>query len=148
MENKLHLGLLASVIIGMTLSFCAHAKDYGNMVITKDQIEVHDGDTLYLSIKEYPPIIGDHIGIRVLGVDTPEIRGKCDYEKNLAQQAKTFTTNAINNAKKIELKKLDRDKYFRILAELWIDDKNFADMLITNKLAYAYFGEAKTPWCK
>jgi len=118
------------------------------MVITKDQIEVHDGDTLYLSIKEYPPIIGDHIGIRVLGVDTPEIRGKCDYEKDLAQQAKTFTTNAINNAKKIELKKLDRDKYFRILAELWIDDKNIADMLITNKLAYAYFGEAKTPWCK
>jgi len=136
------------ILILALLSTFVYAKDYGNMVITKDQIEVHDGDTLYLSIKEYPPIIGDHIGIRVLGVDTPEIRGKCDYEKNLAQQAKTFTTNAINNAKKIELKKLDRDKYFRILAELWIDDKNFADMLITNKLAYAYFGEAKTPWCK
>jgi len=136
------------ILILALLSTFVYAKDYGNMVITKDQIEVHDGDTLYLSIKEYPPIIGDHIGIRVLGVDTPEIRGKCDYEKNLAQQAKTFTTNAINNAKKIELKKLDRDKYFRILAELWIDDKNIADMLITNKLAYAYFGEAKTPWCK
>ena len=136
------------ILILALLSTFVYAKDYGNMVITKDQIEVHDGDTLYLSIKEYPPIIGDHIGIRVLGVDTPEIRGKCDYEKDLAQQAKTFTTNAINNAKKIELKKLDRDKYFRILAELWIDDKNFADMLITNKLAYAYFGEAKTPWCK
>ena len=136
------------ILILALLSTFVYAKDYGNMVITKDQIEVHDGDTLYLSIKEYPPIIGDHIGIRVLGVDTPEIRGKCDYEKDLAQQAKTFTTNAINNAKKIELKKLDRDKYFRILAELWIDDKNIADMLITNKLAYAYFGEAKTPWCK
>ena len=136
------------ILILALLSTFVYAKDYGNMVITKDQIEVHDGDTIYLTIKEYPPIIGDHIGVRLLGIDTPEIHGKCDYEKDLAQTAKAFLTNAVDKAKIIELKKMDRDKYFRIDAELWLDNKNISDALIANKLAYVYHGEAKTPWCK
>ena len=31
-------------------------------------------------------MLGKNIPIRVNGVDTPEIRGKCDYEKNLAKK--------------------------------------------------------------
>ena len=39
------------------------------------------------------PIIGEKINIRVNGIDTPEIRGKCDQEKYNAKQAKAMVTD-------------------------------------------------------
>ena len=41
--------------------------------------------TFRANIKGYPPIIGERISIRVNGVDTPELRAKCEAEKILSQ---------------------------------------------------------------
>ena len=47
-----------------------------------------DGDTFRANIKGFHSLIGGRIGIRVAGVDTPEMHGKCKQEKALARQAK------------------------------------------------------------
>ncbi|MBF0370483.1 MAG: hypothetical protein HQL52_13605 [Magnetococcales bacterium] len=51
-------------------------KSYGNIegVIYRGN---YDGDTIRFDIPGVHPLLGDNISIRVRGVDTPEIRGKC-----------------------------------------------------------------------
>lgn len=50
----------------------------------------YDGDTITFNLPNLHPIIGNKIAIRVNGVDTPEIRGKCDKEKYDAEQARVW----------------------------------------------------------
>ena len=49
---------------------------------------IYDGDTFRANIEGYPAIIGEHMSIRINGIDTPELRGKCDKEKQLARKGK------------------------------------------------------------
>ena len=56
----------------------------------------------------------------------------------------------MKRAQKIELRNVDRDKYFRILANVYVDDKSLSEVLIKNKLALPYDGgrkPANTNWC-
>ena len=98
-------------------SYAGGKKTYGN-VIVKDVIRVYDGDTFFINIKDYPPIIGENISVRINGVDTPEKRGTSGYVKELAEKARKFTEHKLMNAKTIELRNMRRGKYFRILADV------------------------------
>jgi len=55
-----------------------------------EYVRNYDGDTITVNINDVHPLLGDNINIRVRGIDTPEIRGKCQYEKDLAYEAKYF----------------------------------------------------------
>lgn len=117
----------------------------------------YDGDTFYVEIpdlKKYDRgrklgIFWDEIGVRVLGIDTPEIRGaSCAKEKELAQKAKELVESALSKAKHIRLRNLQKDKYFRLLADVLVDGKSLSEMLIKEDLAVLYDGGTKTnPWC-
>lgn len=110
---------------------------------------IYDGDTFRANIKGYPDIIGHRISIRVNGIDTPEIRGKCLQEKNLARQAKQLTVSLLRNAKTVELRNMKRGKYFRIVADVYVDDINLGSKLIEQELAVSYDGGHKSKdWCK
>ena len=111
-------------------------------------ISVYDGDTFRANIKGLPDIIGKNIAIRILGIDTPEIKGKCEEEKVVAIKARDFARKALFNAKTITLKNLKRDKYFRLLADVYFDDTDLADALLVNNLAVKYSGKKKSSWCK
>ena len=64
--------------------------------ITVDEItSIYDADTFRVTIQNYPAVIGERISIRVLGVDAPEMRGKCKQEKELARLAKQFTVKHL-----------------------------------------------------
>jgi len=106
-------------------------------------VSVYDGDTLRVNIPSYPPIIGKNISIRISGVDTPEIRGKCEQEKRLAEIAKKFVMNALSGAEKVELRNIQRGKYFRIVADVYVDGVNLGDSLIRNGFAVSYGGGRK-----
>ena len=67
-------------LIFLFFSFSAHAKDYGNVTVSK-VTSIYDADTFRANIKDYPPIVGESNSIRINGVDAPEIRGKCESEK-------------------------------------------------------------------
>ena len=123
------------------------APQYGTVTVSK-VISVYDGDTFRVNIASLPPIVGKNIPIRVNGVDTPEIRGKCQYEKNLALKARDFVRGKLANAKEIKLTNLQRGKYFRVVANVLVDGVSLEQELLDNKLAYEYSGGKKLNWCK
>ena len=122
------------------------APEYGTVTVSK-VISVYDGDTFRVDIDSLPPIVGKNIPIRLNGVDTPEIRGKCQYEKDLALEARDFVRNKLANAKEIKLTKLQRGKYFRVVADVYVDGVSLEQELLENKLAYKYTGGKKSSWC-
>lgn len=86
----------------------------------------YDGDTCTVSLANLPPVLGDHITVRLAGIDTPEIKGICEEEKVLARQAQALTQKLMIQAQKIELQEPPRDKYFRILARVMADGQEVA----------------------
>ena len=123
------------------------AKQYGSVTVSK-VISVYDGDTFRVNIDSLPPIVGKNIPVRLEGVDTPEINGKCQYEKDLALKARDFVRSKLLNATEIKLKDLQRGKYFRIVAKVYIDGVSLEEELLQNGLAYQYNGGKKSNWCK
>ncbi|MDC0933813.1 thermonuclease family protein [Arcobacteraceae bacterium] len=121
---------------------------YQNIII--DEVtSIYDGDTFRVNINSYPNIIGKKMTIRVNGIDTPELRTKCKKEKLLARKAKKLTVSTLRGAKVIELRNLQRGKYFRIVADVYADDKSLGDTLIRNNLAVKYDGGTKIKnWCE
>ena len=136
--------LLLTLFLGV-LSAQA-APEYGTVTVSK-VISIYDGDTFRVDIDSLPPIVGKNIPIRLNGVDTPEIRGKCQYENDLALKARDFVRNKLANAKEIKLTKLQRGKYFRVVADVMVDGVSLEQELLENKLAYKYTGGKKSSWC-
>ena len=122
------------------------ATEYGSVTVSK-VISVYDGDTFRVNIDSLPPIVGKNIPIRLEGVDTPEIQGKCQYEKDLALEARDFVRSKLANAKEIKLNKLQRGKYFRLVADVMVDGVSLGQELLENELAYKYSGGKKSSWC-
>ena len=77
------------------------------------------------------------------------MRGKCEQEKLLARKAKQYTLMALSNAKTIELRNMQRGKYFRIVAEVYADGQSVGDGLVREGLAVVYDGGKKVKdWCR
>lgn len=55
---------------------------------------------------------------RVRGVDTPEIRGRCEAEKTKAREARDYVAGLLAAAQQIELRNVARGKYFRLVADV------------------------------
>ena len=136
--------LVAICIISFTVIKANESESYTIEKI----ISVYDGDTFRADIRGLPDIIGKNIAIRILGIDTPEIKGKCEEEKIVAIKARDFSRKALFNAKTITLKNLKRDKYFRLLADVYFDDIDLANALLVNNFAVKYSGKKKSSWCK
>ena len=103
----------------------------------------YDGDTITFNLPNLHPIIGNKIAIRVNGIDTAEIRGKCDKEKYNAEQARDMVTDILKDAERIDLKNMGRGKYFRIVADVYVDGENLVEALIDSGMAVKYDGGKK-----
>jgi len=53
----------------------------------------------------------------------------------------------LANAKEIKLNKLQRGKYFRLVADVMVDGVSLGQELLENELAYKYSGGKKSSWC-
>lgn len=113
-------------------------------------VEVYDGDTIFVDLPDQHPLFGRRMGVRILGIDTPEVRSKDACEKKKGLEAKAAVERLVRNAKSVEITKVQKDKYFRILGEVQVDGRSVAQELIQQKLAYAYHGERKVKrnWCR
>ena len=140
MKNILIILILFNSIIA-----ASNAEDYSDVSVSRI-IKVIDGDTFRVDINELPNIIGKNIRIRILGIDAPEINGKCAFEKELAIKARDFVQILLDNADSVILKNLDRGNFFRLLAEVIVDGKNLGELLIAKDLAVRYQGK-KSSWC-
>ena len=147
-SNKKTVFSISCLMILCLISGTSMAEEilYGNIVVDKVGT-VYDGDTFSVSINQWPAIIGKNISVRLKGVDTPEMKGACYQEILKAREAKKFTVQRLRNAKKVELKNMSRDKYFRIDADVFIDGKDLAQELINSRLGVVYSGGIKMDWC-
>jgi len=134
----LSLATTSGVAIGLAIS---HARS-SDIKITL--VSVYDGDTFKVNIDGYPDIVGNHILIRIRGIDTPELKDK--EHKSLALRARDFSKKKLESAKEIKLLNMERDKYFRIVADVYVDGENLANMLLIENLANKYDGNSKTEW--
>ena len=117
-------------------------------VITINQVtSIYDADTFRADIEGWPDIIGKRISVRVNGIDGPELKGKCQAEKVVARKAKQHTVELLRGGKVIELRNMQRGKYFRILADVYIDGNSLAENLISAGLARSYEGGKRLDWC-
>jgi endonuclease YncB( thermonuclease family) len=144
--KALNLSIVVFICLFAILQVQA-APQYGTVTVSK-VISVYDGDTFRVNIDSLPPIVGKNIPIRVNGVDTPEIRGKCQYEKDLALEARDFVRSKLANAKEIKLTNLQRGKYFRVVTNVVVDGVSLEQELLDNLLAYEYSGGKKLSWCE
>jgi endonuclease YncB( thermonuclease family) len=133
------------VCLFFTFTIYAAEKLYGDANNVK-VVSIYDGDTFKCSIKGYPAIIGENVGIRISGIDCPEMTDKRLNIKALAQQAKQYTVARLRAGKVICLLNMRRDKYFRIVADVTVDGKDLAQELITKGLAKPYDGGTKEGW--
>ena len=108
-------------------------------------LKCYDGDTCTALIHGDLPAIFNNIPVRVAGIDTPEMRGKCIAEKEAAVQARD-ATRAFVLGKEVRLVNPQRDKYFRIVADVMTDDGDLAEHLLNKELAIPYDGGTKKNW--
>ena len=144
--------MIIKLILSAILVISINAKSlkdikFENMIVSKIT-SIYDGDTFRANIKGYPKIVGYRMSVRILGIDTPEMRAKCIKEKKLARKAKKLTVSLLRGAKHIELKNIKRGKYFRILADVYVDGISVADELLKAGYAVRYNGGTKIDWCK
>ena len=110
----------------------------------------YDGDTIYVEAEVWPRMTWTG-SVRVLGADTPEIRGKCEQEKTLAILARDYVRELLAD-KTVRLTSVGEDKYGgRVLAKVffWENEtwNDLAGRLIEMQLARAYDGGARSGWC-
>ena len=139
------LTLLALCITVLLTSLTSEARDYGDL----EKVELkpcYDGDTCTFHIPGLHPIIGEDISVRLRGLDTPEIKGKCQKERDLAIKARD-RLRVLLKGKHIILKDIVRGNYFRIVATLIANGQDVSEILIREGLARPYGGGKRKEWC-
>lgn len=124
---------------------------YDNAFRRVEYIHNYDGDTITVDIQDLAPVFGRNIPVRIAHIDSAEIDSKDSCEKASALYAKDKVQSLLRAAKRVDLVNVDRDKYFRLLAEVIIEeDLNLGSYLIQERLAVPYEGGTKpTPdWCQ
>jgi endonuclease YncB( thermonuclease family) len=109
----------------------------------------YDGDTIYVAIPGLPDEIAN-MSVRVRGVDTPEMRGQCESEKQLAQMARDYARQRLKAAKSVQFCEPEWGRYGgRVVASVRIDGSPLDLELINQGLARPYDGKTKRqPWCQ
>ena len=128
------------ILILLFLYACSYTNNFKKVEI----ISVYDGDTFKVNLQCKKAIFCKGISVRVKGIDTPEIKTKNIKEKALT--AKNFTNEFLSDGK-IILRNCIRDKYFRLLCDVFIKqgkkERNLAEELLLSELAVRYDGKTK-----
>ncbi|HID69658.1 MAG TPA: thermonuclease family protein [Desulfobacterales bacterium] len=138
--------IASSLIAAETVSRTEKYETFRNVQFVRN----YDGDSITFDIPETPAIVGKNIIVRLRGIDTPELKkNTCANESTIAREAKTLVHTLLKNASIINLHRIDRGKYFRILADVEFDGQDLAEVLIKNRLAVKYSGGRKEyDWCR
>jgi len=130
----------------LTGAVTAQAEPY-DMVVTK----VTDGDTIRVDVSDWVlPELGDTMGVRIMGIDTPEKGGRaqCEAEAELGEKATEFAKSMIKVGDTVQVEVVQWDKYGgRFNGIVMVNGENFAQMQIDRGLAKPYDGGTKESWC-
>ena len=138
--------LLGGLVLPLLMPVSAQAKEVLDGPFPFEVLQVIDGDTFRARVTIW---LGQKVDVKVRlkGVDTPEMNGKCAAEKQLARAAKKFTADWLA-ARPAQLIRVHYGTYAdRVLATTM--DKKGATLsaaLLSEKLAKPYRGR-KVKWC-
>ena len=109
---------------------------------------VFDGDT-FAAVVHMDKNTNIDVRVRLINVDTPEMNGKCESEKQRANAARNRLMTLIPTGSVVELKNIKDDKYAgRIDANVILPDgRDVGRVLINEKLGRAYSGGRRAGWC-
>ena len=110
-------------------------------------VDAYDGDTLTVTTAPWPDWTWNG-SVRVLGVDTPEIRGDCDQEERWAVASRDYVRDLLLD-ESVMLTGIENDKYGgRVLATVTLEDGRTLDaLLIEGNYGRAYDGGTRGDWC-
>ena len=113
-------------------------------------LRVVDGDTVAVdaSADMLPELA--RLSVRLRGVDTPEKggRAKSDSERQAGQAATAFTEAAIADAEHVMVRDPRWGKYGgRVVADLMLDGRSLAEVLIAAGHGRAHEGGRRGSWC-
>ena len=110
-------------------------------------VKVYDGDTITIATKlpiiplDKQPVY--RFSVRLNGIDTPEMKGSDDEEKECARRAKEFMIENVMN-KQVKLEDVQLEKYGRLLATVISpDNKNMNELMVQKRYAVKYDGGTK-----
>ncbi len=110
-------------------------------------LRVIDGDTIVVRASIW---LGQEVEtkVRLAGVDTPELSGKCEYERSLARKAREFVLARIGGGEVILLD-IRYGKYAgRVVARVRIGpDQELSAALIDAGLGWAGGRSRRSSWC-
>ena len=115
--------------------------------IRAEVVEVIDGDTLMVQARIW---LGQdvEIKVRLSGVDTPELRGRCEAERAMARRARDLVAASIDG-KPVSLSAVRYGKFAgRVLARVQTAaGQDLSEALISAGLGRAYAGRKRHQWC-
>ncbi len=116
--------------------------------VEAEVVRVIDGDTVAVRAHVWPGTVVEVL-IRLAGIDTPELKGKCDSERAMAVEARSYLEAALASGRAL-LKDVTFDKYGgRAVARVEsAEGEDIATRMIAAKLARTYHGKTKRGWCE
>ena len=109
-------------------------------------ISVHDGDTIKAWVYAWPGSI-QTVSVRIRGIDTPEIKGKCGKERDQAQRARSMLKSIAAGA--VTLRNVSLGKYAgRVIADVETLSGDAGRFMIQSGLARSYRGGKRRGWCE
>lgn len=106
-------------------------------------IKVYDGDTITIATRlPFPNSPVYRFPVRLLGIDSAEIKGKTFEEKACAVAARDALSAKIFG-EIVVLKNVSMEKYGRILADVYLGNLHLNQWMLDQKLAVEYDGGTK-----
>jgi endonuclease YncB( thermonuclease family) len=119
-------------------------KPYVPLVSCGKVIKVYDGDTITIASK-LQNSTDDTIyrfSVRLLGIDSAEMKSKNEIEKLHAIQARDALSSIVFN-QMVELRNVSTEKYGRLLADVYCKNIHLNEWMIRNNYAVPYDGGTK-----
>ncbi len=137
------VAILITILFVVCVAYAASKpKMYGDVKVT--YVRNYDADTITVNVPDWPDIIGKEISVRINGIDAPEMRGGNEQTKQLADRAKRFVGMFMKFGD-VELKNIQRGKYFRIVADVEVGGFDLGSLLVATGYARVYDGKTSRP---
>ncbi len=133
--------------LGLVPSAVLEAREVLPGPIRAQVVSVYDGDTITVRARVW---LGQDIevSVRLDGIDTPELRGKCEDEKELARKAREFLIKLAGDT--VMLRDIHYGKYAgRVIARVLTEDgEDLVAALINAGHGRPYSGGKRQGWCR
>jgi micrococcal nuclease len=138
--------IVALAALGIIGPVALEAREVLPGPIPAQVVSVYDGDTITVRARIW---LGQEIEtkVRLDGIDAPELRGKCEDEKELAKNARDFLIKLAGDT--VMLRNIRYGKYAgRVVAKVFNENgDNLVASLIHAGYGRPYSGGKRQGWC-